>query len=95
MFELGYLVFDSKLLPLDIADDVQVGQRSVDFLIESVFQATMLGPKLFDTVLRRHGTSCWDQMMHERLNANSVWSGGPSTICCRCMTNRQQQLKSV
>jgi hypothetical protein len=39
----------------------------VYFLIESIFQAAMLGTKLFDTVLRRHGTSCCYQMRHERV----------------------------
>jgi hypothetical protein len=58
MLKLNYFVFYSQLLPLQIGHDVEVGEWSVDFLIESVFQAAMLGTKLFDTVLRRHGTSC-------------------------------------
>jgi len=58
MLEQRYLVFYSQLLSLQVGHDVQVGERSVDFIIESVFQAAMLGTKLFDTVLRRHGTSC-------------------------------------
>lgn len=66
MLELNYFVFYSQLLPLQIGDDVEVGEWSVDFLIESVFQPTMLGTKLFDTVLRRHSTSCCNQMRHER-----------------------------
>ena len=65
MLELGYFVFYSQLLPLQIGHDVDVGEWSVDFLIESVFQAAMLGTKLFDTVLRRHSTSCCNQMRHE------------------------------
>jgi len=67
VFEFRYLVFNSKLLPLQIGNDVQIGQRAVDFLIEGTFKQTMLGPKLFDTVLRRHGTSCCNQMRHEHL----------------------------
>jgi hypothetical protein len=58
MLELDYLVFYSQLLSLQIGDDVEVGEWSVDFLIESTFQAAMLGTKLFDTIWRRHGTSC-------------------------------------
>lgn len=67
MFEFGYFVFDSKLLPLQAGYDIDVGERSVDFLIESAFQHTMLGPKLFDTVLRLHGTSRCNQMRHEQV----------------------------
>ena len=67
MLELNYFVFYSEFLPLQISDNVEVGERSVDFLIESVFQATMLDTKLFDTVLRRHSTSCCNQMRHEHL----------------------------
>ncbi len=67
MLELSYFVFYSQLLPLQIGNDVEIGEWSVDFLIESAFEAAMLGTKLFDTVLRRHSTSCCYQMRHERL----------------------------
>jgi hypothetical protein len=67
MFEQRYLVFYSQLLSLEISHEVGVGEWPVDFLIESVFQAAMLGTELFDTVLRRHSTSCSNQMRHERL----------------------------
>jgi hypothetical protein len=75
MLELGYSVFDPQLLSLQVGDDIEVGKRSVDFLIESAFQAAMLGTKLFDMVLRRHGTSCCYQMRHERLMLTPFGAG--------------------
>ena len=51
VLELSDFVFYSQLLPLQIGNDVKVREWSMDFLIESVFQPTMLGTKLFDTVL--------------------------------------------
>jgi hypothetical protein len=65
MLELGDFVFYSQLLPLQIGHNVEIGEWSVDFLIESAFEAAMLGTKLFDTVLRRHSTSCCYQMRYE------------------------------
>jgi hypothetical protein len=76
MLELGYAVFYSQLLALQVGNDVEVGQGSVDFLIESGFEALMLSTKLFDTVLRRHGTSCCDhQMRHEALMVTPFGAG--------------------
>ena len=63
VFEFDDLVFYSQLLPLEIGDEIRIGGEAVDFLIERIFQAAMLGPELFDTILRRHSTSCF-QMMH-------------------------------
>ena len=67
MFELDELVFYSQLLPLEIGDETGIGRKAVGFLNERIFQAAVLGPKLFDTVLRRHSTSCC-QMMHTSTN---------------------------
>jgi hypothetical protein len=50
MFEFDDLVFDAQLLPLEIRDHVEIGGKSMDFLIETVFQTAMLCPKLFDTI---------------------------------------------
>jgi hypothetical protein len=66
VLELGYLIFYPQLLSLQIGHDIEIGEWSVDFLIEGIFQAAMLGTKLFDTVLRRHSTSCCNQMRHEQ-----------------------------
>ena len=57
MLELGYFVFYSEFLPLDVGDGVEIGKGAVYFAIERIVQATMLGTKLIDTVLRRHSTS--------------------------------------
>ncbi len=67
MLELGYFVFYSEFLSLELSDGIEIGKGTVYFAIERVVQAAMLGTKLFDTVLRRHSTSCCNQMRHERL----------------------------
>jgi hypothetical protein len=67
MLELDYFVLYSEFLSLELSDGIEIGKGTVNFTIERVVQAAMLGPKLFDTVLRRHSTSCCNQMRHERL----------------------------
>jgi hypothetical protein len=57
MFELGNFVFYSELLPLEAGDGFVVGSEAGTFETESLFETSVLRTKLFDTVLRRHGTS--------------------------------------
>jgi hypothetical protein len=58
MLELDYFVLYSEFLSLELSDGVEIGNGAVNFTIERMVQAAMLGPKLFDAVLRRHSTSC-------------------------------------
>jgi hypothetical protein len=67
MLELDYFVFYSQFLSFQIGDDIEIGKWAVDFTIERMIQIAMLGTKLFDTVLRRHSTSCCNQMRHDHL----------------------------
>jgi hypothetical protein len=66
MFELDDFVFYSELLAFQIGDCVKVWRGPTDFLTQDLLQVAMLGPELFDTLLRRHSTSCGKQMRYER-----------------------------
>jgi hypothetical protein len=58
VFELDDLVFYAEFLSLQVVDDVVIGERAVDFLIDGILQAAMTGAEGLDTILQRHGSSC-------------------------------------
>jgi len=57
VLELDDFVFDSEFLALQVVEDIFVGERAVNFLIDGVLQAAMTGPEGLDTILQRHGSS--------------------------------------
>jgi hypothetical protein len=57
VFELDDFVFDAEFLALQVVEDIFVGERAVDFLIDGVLQGAMTGPEGLDTILQRHGSS--------------------------------------
>ena len=81
VFEVYDFVLYSELLPLEISDGVDIGERTADFLIDGLLQAAMTGPKRLDTILQRHGSSYPDTEGCWHPNANADWSGSPSEIC--------------
>jgi len=43
VLKLGDLVFDSQLLPLQVGDEIEIGEGSVRFLIDGLLQVAMFG----------------------------------------------------
>jgi hypothetical protein len=57
VFELDDFVFDTEFLALQVVEEIFVGERAVDFLIDGVLQGAVTGPEGLDTILQRHGSS--------------------------------------
>ena len=57
VFEQDDFVFYAEFLALQVVEDIFVGQRAVDFLIDGILQTAVTGPEGLDTILQRHGSS--------------------------------------
>jgi len=54
VFELENLVFYAQLLPLDIADRLDIRERSTGFSVEFFLEVSVPGAERFNTILQRH-----------------------------------------
>ncbi len=50
MFQMHDRIFDAQFFALEIVNGSEVRRRAADFAADDLFETTMLGPKIFDTV---------------------------------------------